>query len=534
MSRLLTSRERRELARQQKRLAPSEPSKLSAWYWLVPCIAAFSIYASTLSFSFVSDDSWIFGVPSLHSWGYFFQLFAHNLPGFPQYYRPLYAVWTLLVYPLAGPNPFLWHLSKLILHVTATYLVFRVCREFLESSFAASCSAVLFAIHPINIESVAWVLQSDSILYAIFFMCSLLSFLLNLRKPRPLLRWSSIAASSAALLVKESVIALAVLFCCVAYVKAPGKIQARLKQAVWAGAPYVAIDLIYLLVRMLVLRNRFFGVGGLPTPSWRETLYSSPKALGFYVGKLLWPTHLSPEYDLHMLSVRTFGMWFSFAVIVLGLAGLTWMAKRYSPLIGIAALLILLPILPVLIGIHFFPYGESVHDRYLYLPSVGFCLIAGFVTENLCRDKEIKPAWVVVGTGILLFNVLLCTSQEGFYRNQDTMALRPVELAPENLRFLKILGGTYFREGKSDLAIQYFKHAYELNPGDDGKGNDSSRWALAEAYYYSGDVTEAQRMLQELLNIGGIPPRVDRSFVEGQLADVDRLSRSMATGRSGQ
>lgn len=474
MSRALTRRERRALEREQMKRAipaaiPRKGKVLSVWYWLVPCIAAFCVYIPTLSYSFVSDDGWIFQNPYLRSWKYFFELFRSH-PGMPRYYRRLYEAWSLLIYNLAGANPTLWHLSSLFLHVIATYLVFRVCFEILESSFAASCSALLFAIHPVNIEGVVWVLASDDILYVIFFLCSLLYFLLNLRKPRPLYRFLSLVASSVALLAKESVIALAPLFCCIAYFKSQGNLRARLKRAFWAGLPYLGIDIAYLCVRMIVFHNQFFGNGEVVTPSWRETVYSSPKALWFYVGKLLWPASLSPAYDLPLIHTQTFGMWFAIVLIALAIVAVIWVTKRHSPIVGIGAALILLPILPVLMGMHFFPYGESVHDRYLYLSSVGFSLIVGLIAKELWRGEQTKPAWIFLGTAVVAFGVLLCLTQEGFYHDEEALRLRPVELAPDNPRFLKILGSAYVNEGRSDLAIQYFTRAYDLNPGDDGMG----------------------------------------------------------------
>jgi len=198
----MTRRERRALEREQKKSRVSPRTKLSYWYRLVPCLAAFLIYARSLSFGFVCDD-WLQIVinPQIKSWHFLPELLTTHLwsqfddtpaPSLVRYYRPVFSVWLLLVHTLGGVAPFAWHLATVMLHVAVTYLVFKIALELLERPIAASAAACLFAIHPIHLEDVCWISAANELIYAGFALCSLLFLFYGNRRARPAYIWLSL------------------------------------------------------------------------------------------------------------------------------------------------------------------------------------------------------------------------------------------------------------------------------------------------------------------------------------------------------
>src|ERR1700761_1354558 len=147
-----TRRERRELARQAKKLTPVESQKPSLWYWLAPCFTAFVIYFRSLGFDFIRNDR-----TQISAIGSFWIEISQPTHNFTKYYRPAASAWMWLVNLLAGFNPGIWHLSSLVLHVLATYLVYRLAEELLENESAAMCAAFVFAVHAAHNDAILWI-----------------------------------------------------------------------------------------------------------------------------------------------------------------------------------------------------------------------------------------------------------------------------------------------------------------------------------------------------------------------------------------
>src|ERR1700679_520917 len=126
MTQRVTRRERRQLARQAKKLAPAPSQRTSFWYWLAPCLTAFVIYLRSLGFDFIRNDR-----TQISAIGSFWMEISQPTHNFTKYYRPAASAWMWFVNLFAGFSPGVWHLSNLILHVLATYLVYLLAQKLL-------------------------------------------------------------------------------------------------------------------------------------------------------------------------------------------------------------------------------------------------------------------------------------------------------------------------------------------------------------------------------------------------------------------
>src|SRR5207248_2866153 len=134
--------------------------------WLVPAVILLAVaaaYAYTLTFEFVYDDqAQIVATSYVHSWRFvprYFQehLWSHKISGAGSYYRPLFLLWLLTNHTLFGLRPEWWHLTTVGIHLTVTLLFYLVTVRLARDRITAAMAALMFGLHPVHVESVAWV-----------------------------------------------------------------------------------------------------------------------------------------------------------------------------------------------------------------------------------------------------------------------------------------------------------------------------------------------------------------------------------------
>src|SRR5580700_8819306 len=143
---------------------------------LAACGVAFLVYSRSLFCGFKGDDfPQIVNNRQVQSWEYLPQLLGSNLWG--HFYRPIFSVWMLLLHTCGGLAPWFWHLSSILLHVAATWLVFQICRRLTGNDAGAAVGAAIFAVNPIHVDAVSWVSASCELLFAISALAAMLTLL---------------------------------------------------------------------------------------------------------------------------------------------------------------------------------------------------------------------------------------------------------------------------------------------------------------------------------------------------------------------
>ena len=360
------------------------------------------VYAATLRFAFVLDgdahiaqnaliQSWRF-LPryfGAHAWRYLFPDAAAND------YRPLAIVWFRVSYALFGAHAAGWHAAAVLLHVFATALAYRLARALTGEPLVAAVAALVFGIHPMRHEVVAWVPGSAELLCAVFFFLSFLAYLRSREAHR--LGWVGVSCVmyAGALLSSETAVVLPLLVFTHAYLYGaspdfdpaamprPAFRQTfrKLRSAARVALFYVTIAVAYLAARAAVLG------GNLPSAthmSLRVMMLTLPSAILFYCKQWLLPFQSSEYYDLALQSS------FSLTHVLLPLVALAlaaavlWLCRSKLGERGLAfsASWIVISLVPVL-NLRRLPPGELLHDRFFYLPSFGACLILGVAVVNL-------------------------------------------------------------------------------------------------------------------------------------------------------
>src|SRR5262249_15497140 len=171
-----------------------------------------------LDFDFVADDQpLIVHNPYIRSWQFSPSFFltdawhVTNPKAAGSYYRPAFLLWLLVNYKLFGLHPYWWHWTTLGLHLCSTLLVYLLIRKLTAQTFVAGTAALLFGLHPVHIESAAWVLGANEALLAVFFLASFLCYLIWRNMPetnQAVRRWfiASMLLYGVALFVKETAV----------------------------------------------------------------------------------------------------------------------------------------------------------------------------------------------------------------------------------------------------------------------------------------------------------------------------------------
>jgi tetratricopeptide (TPR) repeat protein len=332
---------------------------------------------------------------------------------------------------------------------------------------AASLGALLFAAHPIHVDAVSWASASNELLFTTFILAALITLGKGAIEEKQSWIALSVGFYGGALLSKETAVAALPVFPLLWWIvqKDSGAKREILKG--WGdlqvGALYLVPTGLYVITRGLVLGGTGIEAG---KHGWGELVYSSPSFLIFYLRKLLWPTGLAGFYVNPLTSTPTLPMWLMAASLVLGACLLIGLSRRISSAILLGAALIFLPLLPLLAAIRVYDQGNMTHDRYLYLPSVGLCLLLGLAIDKASYDRRARLATVSMCAGIAVIFGIMTVRQQKFYQDDEVFYQRALTVDPRNSLVMGYLGDAYLEENQNELAMEWFERGLKTTPND--------------------------------------------------------------------
>jgi tetratricopeptide (TPR) repeat protein len=470
-------------------------------------------------------------------------------------YRPLPVFTFALNYALGEPgemHPFDYHLVNLLLHAATSGLVWLLVRRLSGeksawSGLAAASTGVLFAVHPIHVETVASAVGRADLLAAISVVGGLLFFLSDRQRPRWSTRIGVVACFATGLFSKESgIILVAWMLICELWFRRSGVdvADAAVRHRSWRRVltlypPLAVVFAGYLVLRYFACDGMVLQAGGtglldnpLTEGTLAERIWTPFKLMGFYLGLMFWPATLSCDYSYRALPLADSPLepWVAFG-LALSAAGvvtlaLTW--KRRHPA-GLAVLLFaggyaMFSNGPKLIGTIF---GE----RLFYIPSIPTCWLIGMAVAHFGLRAQraaargaargahvISPARYPLGWWIVLAAVTAALSARTFirnldWRNNDTLFATALRAYPESARIQYAYGKVLLLRGRVAEAIPYLKRAVRICPRMPGFYYD-----LSQAHWALRHMEEAEQAAAMAVTLNGAV----RSFNEN-LADIQRL-----------
>jgi tetratricopeptide (TPR) repeat protein len=452
---------------------PSAESEREIVTYLVLSVLAFLPYANTLLNGFVYDDNFqVVENPYVHSFRYLREIFGTTVwsfqgaQGVTNYYRPLMSFGYLLFYQIAGAVPFSFHLANIVLNVVVVLLVFSLLRR-LSGERVALIAAGLFALHPIHTESVAWVAGVTDLELAVFYLLTLLLYL-RLSEPDKGYAWRAAMCGSfvLALLSKEQAMMLPVLVTLFEHFYREDRATTSLRQKVSRYGPLWAVASLYLVVRAVLLGG-VASVVSRPTLSWYEVVLSAISLTGRYLWKLVWPAHFSAYYvfhrSSHLMDERVL-----LGLSGLALCGIAFIALwRRAHLLSFAFILIFLPLGPTL-NARWMP-ASVFAERYLYLPSIGFCWLIAWAAVRLWSAdvpgfvRPLSRAVPLLLIGVAFPYAAKTVARNREWRTGDILYLRTLEQGDSSL-IRTNLGAIYFNNGDLTDAEHEWLEALAAGP----------------------------------------------------------------------
>lgn len=437
-----------------------------ALHLLVLAAVSLALYVDALRNGFVTDDTLqLQSNPLVTSYHYIPQLFALNVwsflrPAISNYYRPLHMLFYMGEYYLFGLHPWPFHLVNLLLNIAAIFAAYFLVRALADEKLAL-WATLLFAFQPIHVEVVVWIAAVPELLCALCLFTGM---------------WLYHQARAGIHPTRNHGIATAVffvgLFCKETTLVFPALLLAyeffyrrESLRAICLGSrrflPYLCALGVYIAVRVRVLGS--FAPSSLNfTP--RQAFLSAPVLLCQYILKLLWPVNMN--YFYRFTPENTLGWKFMASVALIGVLVLAMFRMRKSqPLLAFALAWFFITIAPVLsisqMGLNVFT------ERYLYIPSLGFCILAGWawlrVRERASRRMALTVAYPALALVLIFYSVLIVRRIPD-WRSELRLYQKTVLQSPDSVTVQSGLGIAYYEVGQYDLAIAPFERMLALQP----------------------------------------------------------------------
>ncbi|MBI3693496.1 MAG: DUF1736 domain-containing protein [Acidobacteria bacterium] len=458
-------------------MVPEKGKRLRRLIPLGIFLAAWAVYLNSLDGEFVFDDTSIIQSNpqirslSLTSLGHIFgSHYWQTVAGQGGLYRPIVILSYAVNYAVGGLNPWGYHFFNVLIHALNSVLVFFIIRELFGDQGFALWSGLLFALHPIRTEGVAYVVGRAESLAAFFFLVAWLRYL------RGNVALSALAFF-ASVLTKESGLTFLAIVPLTDYV-------ARWRPAITRYAAFAVAAVAALGLRYGVLggfaplyinltSNPLVGVGTL------ARLLTATQVLGNYLWLLVFPVPLSADYSFNQIPPVT-RLWdpsvLVTAALVLGGTALAW--RRGRPWFFCAAFFLA----TFSLTSNFLrPIGTIMAERLLYLPSLGFtCAIAYAISK--ARSRELA-----IAAGVLL---AFFYAGRTLLRNpdwHDHLALfsSAAVVSPNSSLVQANLAGSLLRKDPA-AAAEHAREAIRIEPGD-----PAAHMTLGEAYQRMGDMARA-------------------------------------------
>ena len=474
-------------------------------------LVTFVLYSGSLSFDFVWDD-WpqIVNSPIIRTWSNLPRAFGsdlwYHMARQQVYYRPLFVAWSMLNYTLFGLRPWGWHLGAVLLHVAAVTAVFWLARRLGLEYWTAALTALIFALHPIHIEPVTWVSAASDTMVTMFAALAFAAFLngrnseRNTRQEKRVAwRIASLALLACALLTKEMAVVFSALVGIYAWLDpaetraSPGR---RILGAAKEAAPYVVLTLAYALLRKHALLHATGQFN--PNHGMMDVARTLPLVMSIYLRQLLVPVGITGLYytpyvtdggailsqvvaPAAVLGAAVMGLWY-------------WNRREGNSIVAFAGLWLLVGLAPALY-LRNFSNGDFVRDRYMYLPSIGFAILAAI---GLRRLPSIKGWSVQAMQGcavLVLCGGYVCASiaQQVYWGSDLLMLARGQALYPGNPYAVAGLAKEYSQRGANERAIELAESVVRDHP-EYGYGP----LALAEVYIHAGRFEEGRVWLDRV------------------------------------
>jgi Flp pilus assembly protein TadD len=393
-------------------------------------------------------------------------------------------------YVVWGLNPRGFHLTSLVLHAATALAVLAVARRLLPLALPAVTSeealrlgalgaALLFAVHPLRVESVVWITERRDVVSGVLALLVVLAYLTAVERSRPSGAlhpgWyaAALALFGLALLAKSIVVTLPLMLVVLDVFplrRLGGGSQTRVPRLVLEKIPFLLLSAVATGITLAAGR----AVGNavpLDALGLSDRLTIALYGLSFYLGRTLAPFGLSPLYGMSELETLSGRVHVVAGVLLVAAFAVAAVRRRLPAALAAAAAVYVLGLLPVLGLVQSGP--QLVADRYSYIACLGWAVLAGGIVARVfdegragaARVARRPAALVMSGAALVVSLVALSARQSLVWHDSETLWRHAVRLGPGNAEAHTNLGATLIRAGRPEEAREPFERAVSLNRG---------------------------------------------------------------------
>jgi protein O-mannosyl-transferase len=478
--------------------------RLQAFLAMLIAIFAFTLYVQSVNHDYTLDDHKVIdqnsltttglaGIPTILKTDYWYGSGNDELRG--PIYRPTSLLLYAIVWEFSPNNPHAYHFINVLLYALTCLTLFSVlCKLFKQNLLLSLICTLFYAAHPIHTEVVNNIKSVDEILCFLFALLSIRSLLAySSSKSIQFIIWGGVCFFLS-LLSKETGVAFLLIIPLVLFFFSENFKKSILSVTILL----ISITICWLVIRAIVFRDLNQNIITATSPL-NNTLYAAPDvssryATAFYillryVVLLLFPHPLTSDYNFAQIKIQDIGdPGAILGVIFYGAIGIYAILNfKKKNIITFGILFYLLSLAPV--SNIFFLGGSSMAERFLYIPSLGFCLIIAYFIVKLSKAETNRASYtnfkVFFGTYTsvlsLAFAIMLLYSIKTFSRSKDwkdtlTIYSRDIQVSPNSATANELLGNSLIRRTATstnhqnrldtlNLAKQYLKRALEIAPG---------------------------------------------------------------------
>ena len=407
----------------------------------------------------------------------------------------------MLDYQLYGGMPWGHHLTSVLIHALNTVLLFVVMLRMTGALWRSLFVALLFGLHPLRVESVAWVSERKDVLSSLFWMLTLWAYVEYAKSktihPRRanLNYWLTLVFFALGLMSKPMVVTLPFVLLLLDYwplgriynlrfaidepkdlkvlpltktsgaphtLSANRKSQIVLRDLIWEKAPFFLMSAAGCVITFLAQQSKGAVIDYLP---FINRLENAVLAYGRYLGKFLCPINLAILYP-HPVSWPLVKI-FAATMLLLSLTAAVFVIRRSRPYCVVGWLWFIGTLVPVIglvqVG------SQSMADRYMYLPCIGLNIILAWGVCDLVQRLHGRQTALVAATmAVIVSCAALTRHQINFWKDSGTVFGHAVAVTENNYQARKALGDFYWSQGRLNEALDLYRQAIQMYPRFEG------------------------------------------------------------------
>jgi protein O-mannosyl-transferase len=422
-------------------------------------VCTFAIYFNVLNNDFVNYDDTVYVTDNtrvqeglkLDTLIWAFKASAANN------WHPLTWLSHMLDCQLFGLNPRWHHLTSLLFHIANVLLLFGLLKKLTGAFWASGFVSAVFALHPLHVQSVAWVAERKDVLSTLFWFLTMWAYVYYVARPKLLRYVFMLLLYALGLMAKPMLVTLPVILLLLDYWPL-GRIKNKdFSRLFFEKVPLIALAAASSIITFAV-QQKTGAVTDFANLPLLTRVANAAVSYAVYAAKTIWPSGLAVYYQ-HPNNLPSWQVVLAL-VLLAGISAAVVILRRKYLIVGWAWYIVtLLPVIGLIqVG------SQARADRYMYIPMVGLLIILAWGLNELSTKLRFKN-FILISAGIVFISgMALCAGQQiKYWHDSFTLFTHTLQVIPDNHIAHLNLGNVLLKEKKIDEAIWHYKKAVEAS-----------------------------------------------------------------------